>query len=129
MLTIKAVSERVGIPASAIRYYEKEGLLPNIQRASGIRQFSEQDIGWLTTICCFLKTGMPLATIRQIVELSALGDDTVEECRSILLKHREDLLVKIDELDHALSVVDAKIGIYDKKAAARTSDIAQKTND
>lgn len=116
MYSISEVSTQTSIPASTIRYYEKEGLLPNIKRTSGSRrQFDDGDIQWLQTIMCFLKTGMPLATIRRIVTLAQQGESTVDERREILLQHKENLLQQQRDLDTAMMHVNRKLELYETK--------------
>lgn len=64
--TIGEMAKMLGIPASTLRYYDKEGLLPFVVRSSGgIRQFRESDIEWLRVIGCMKKAGMSIKDIRQ----------------------------------------------------------------
>ena len=68
----------MGVPASTIRYYDKEGLLPFVGRSSGgIRVFTEKDFEWLRIIECLKKTGMSLKDIREYIELAMQGDETI----------------------------------------------------
>ena len=70
--TIGEMAKMLGVPASTLRYYDKEGLLPFVARSSGgIRQFRESDIEWLRVIGCMKKAGMSIKDIRQYLELSA----------------------------------------------------------
>ena len=60
------MAKMLGVPASTLRYYDKEGLLPFVARSSdGIRQFRESDIEWLRVIGCMKKAGMSIKDIRQ----------------------------------------------------------------
>lgn len=64
--TIGELAKMLGVPASTLRYYDKEGLLPFVARSSGgIRQFRENDIEWLRVIGCMKKAGMSIKDIRQ----------------------------------------------------------------
>ena len=64
--TIGEMAKMLGVPASTLRYYDKEGLLPFVARSSGgIRQFRESDIEWLRVIGCMKKAGMSIKDIRQ----------------------------------------------------------------
>lgn len=111
--SIAEASKMAGVPASTIRYYEKEGLLPRINRTSGcMRRFEDGDIEWLNFIVCFLKTGMPLASVKKIVELAQQGDDTIEERKKILRDHREELQKRQRELDEAMAAVEKKLKLY-----------------
>ena len=74
--TIGDMAKMLGVPASTLRYYDKEGLLPFVARSSGgIRQFRESDIEWLRVIGCMKKAGMSIKDIRQYLEGGAAGPD------------------------------------------------------
>lgn len=76
--TVGEMARRMGVPASTIRYYDKEGLLPFVGRSSGgIRVFTEKDFEWLRIIECLKKTGMSLKDIREYIELAMQGDETI----------------------------------------------------
>ncbi|MFR3373904.1 MAG: MerR family transcriptional regulator [Faecalibacterium sp.] len=69
--TVGEMAQKLGVPASTLRYYDKEGLLPFVERSSGgIRMFRENDFEWLQVIRCMKKAGMSIKDIRQYIELS-----------------------------------------------------------
>jgi DNA-binding transcriptional MerR regulator len=73
--TVGEMAQKLGVPASTLRYYDKEGLLPFVERSSGgIRMFRENDFEWLQVIRCMKKAGMSIKDIRQYIELSMQGD-------------------------------------------------------
>ena len=77
--TVGEMAKLLGVTASTLRYYDKEGLLPFVERSSGgIRMFRESDIEWLRVIECMKKAGMSIKDIRQYIELALKGDDTIE---------------------------------------------------
>ena len=77
--TVGEMAQKLGVPASTLRYYDKEGLLPFVERSSGgIRMFRENDFEWLQVIRCMKKAGMSIKDIRQYIELSMQGDDTID---------------------------------------------------
>ena len=77
--TVGEMAQKLGVPASTLRYYDKEGLLPFMERSSGgIRMFRESDFEWLQVIRCMKKAGMPIKDIRQYIELAMQGDDTID---------------------------------------------------
>lgn len=113
-LSIKKVSERLGIPPHTIRYYEKEGLLPFIQRDEhGNRIFENKDLEWINLMTCFRVTGMPVAALKHIVDLALQGDSTISERRAILEKHKDELKRQQLELDRAFEAVNYKLSKYD----------------
>lgn len=67
MYTIGQVSEMFDLPVSTLRYYDKEGLFPELNRTSGIRQFSENEIEALRVIECLKKTGLQIKDIKQFM--------------------------------------------------------------
>lgn len=77
--TVGEMAQKLGVPASTLRYYDKEGLLPFVERSSGgIRMFRENDFEWLQVIRCMKKAGMSIKDIRQYIELAMQGDDTID---------------------------------------------------
>lgn len=122
--TVGEMAKLLGIPASTLRYYDKEGLLPNIKRTSGgIRVFQDSDFQWLHVIECMKKAGMPIKDIRRYIELSIQGDSTIEERLQMFRHQRQVLLNQIEELKHTLRMVDYKCWYYETAQKAGTVDI------
>ena len=69
-------AEKTGLPPSTIRFYDKEGLLPNIKRKNGIRVFEDMDLRLMGLLICLKNTGMPIQRIREYLELTSKGDET-----------------------------------------------------
>ena len=91
--TVGEMAQKLGVPASTLRYYDKEGLLPFVERSSGgIRMFRENDFEWLQVIGCMKKAGMSIRDIRQYIEQAQRGDDTIALRLVILHRQREVLL-------------------------------------
>ena len=77
--TVGEMAKKLDVPASTLRYYDKEGLLPFVERSSGgIRMFQESDFEWLQVIGCMKKAGMSIGDIRQYIELALRGDDAID---------------------------------------------------
>ena len=114
--TIKQVSERTNLSAHVLRFYEKEGLLSNINRSkSGIRSYSEDDLEWLGLICCLKNTGMSLKQIKEFMDLSAEGKKTLKQRCDILIEHRKNVEAQIQEMHKHLDKVSHKIDHYTKQ--------------
>lgn len=110
---IKEASEKLNIPASTIRYYEKKGLLPHLKRTeSGIRLFDDEMIDWITLVIYLLKTGMEISVLRKYTELAMEGDSTFNERLNILLNHKLALEEKQKELDNARNALNKKLSAY-----------------
>ena len=91
--TVGEMAKKLDVPASTLRYYDKEGLLPFVERSSGgIRMFQESDFEWLQVIGCMKKAGMSIRDIRQYIEQAQQGDDTIVLRLVILHRQREVLL-------------------------------------
>ena len=87
--TVGEMAKRLGVPASTLRYYDKEGLLPFVGRSSGgIRIFEEKDFEWLRIIECLKKTGMSLKDIREYIELAMQGDATIAQRLEMFRKQK-----------------------------------------
>ena len=93
MYTVGEMARLLNVPASTLRYYDKEGLLPFVERSSGgIRVFKDSDYEWLQVIGCLKKAGMSIRDIRQDIEQAQRGDDTIALRLVILHRQREVLL-------------------------------------
>ncbi|MEG2984508.1 MAG: MerR family transcriptional regulator [Peptostreptococcaceae bacterium] len=112
--TVKEVSMKTNLSSHTIRYYEKEGLLPFVKRdKSGNREFSDQDLEWISLIDCLKNTGMPLKNIKQYINWYIEGISTFDMRRDLLIQHRLNVLSQLEELKHNLDKIDKKITYYD----------------
>ena len=119
MYSIQEVSRRTGLTAHTLRFYEKEGLLPGVERSpSGIRQYSEEDLELLGGICCLKNTGMSLREIARFMQLTKQGDSTLRERYALLEAHREEVLARMEEMQSHLDRVTRKLGAYGEKLRA-----------
>ncbi|MCZ8520933.1 MULTISPECIES: MerR family transcriptional regulator [Paenibacillus] len=113
-LSIKEAAQQAGLMPHTLRFYEQEGLLPNVRRDDhGNRIFEPHDMGWLELITCLRATGMPVSEIKRMVELTREGDGTIPERKRILAQHRSAMLEKMNELQHATRKIDDKMQWYD----------------
>ncbi len=113
--TVSQIAKRLGIPASTLRYYDKEGLLPFLKRSSGgNRLFEDSDLEWLHLIQCMKQARMPLKEIRQYIQLVEQGSDTYQLRQQIFEHQREVLLDQMAQLQQTLDVVNYKCWYYEK---------------
>ncbi len=111
--TVKEIAEKTGLKPHVLRYYEKEGLLPNVKRTQGgIRQYTEKDLEWLGLIRCLKNTGMSIKQIRDFVSLSLRGPETLQKRCEMLQCHREDVLANISAMQEHLETVTHKIAYF-----------------
>ncbi len=95
MYTIGEVSKMFDIPISTLRYYDKEGLFPKIERKSGIRQFSEDEIEALRVFECLKKSGLKIRDIKKFIDWTELGNETLEERKNSLMTKNNRLRKKL----------------------------------
>ena len=125
--TVGEMARLLGVTASTLRYYDKEGLLPFVERSSGgIRMFQESDIEWLQIIGCMKKAGMSIKDIRQYIQMALQGDDTIE-MRLAMFRHQQEVLMEqMEELRHTMQIVEYKCWYYETAKAAGTIEAPQK---
>ena len=117
--SIQEVSKRTGVSMSAIRYYDVEGLLPDLSRLpNGHRRFSDDDVAMVEFLVCLRETGMPIRDLKHYVELAQRRGTGAERCR-LLEEHRDSVLSKIDSLSGQLKKIDSKIQLYHEALGKR----------
>lgn len=115
-MTIAEVSQKYGLPADTLRYYEKEGLIPPVHRTeSGLRDYTQQDCNWVEFIKCMRGAGLSIATLREYVRLFKQGDRTLQKRKNLLLQERQHLQARIQEQQAVLERLNYKIKIYEKQ--------------
>lgn len=114
MYTIGQVSEMFELPISTLRYYDKEGLFPNIQRESGIRKFGEKEIEALRIIECLKKSGLEIKDIKQFMQWCVQGSETYVQRRELFLKQKEAVEKEIDRMNRVLDMLKFKCWYYDE---------------
>jgi DNA-binding transcriptional MerR regulator len=115
-LSISEAAERTGLSTHTLRYYEREGLmLGGVDRASSShRRYSDSDITWVEFLTKLRSTAMPIAKVREYVDLVRLGDSSTPARLELLLKHRESVIAQLDEMTRSLAAIDYKISTYRK---------------
>ncbi len=110
---IKEFSQKCGLSAHTLRYYEKIGLLPTVERTdSNHRRYSERDVIWITFIKRLKATNMPLSEIQQYAELRAQGEGTEEARMHLLIAHARRLEQAIEHEQEHLERLKEKIRCY-----------------
>ena len=119
--TVGEMAKQLGVAPSTLRYYDKEGLLPFVERSSGgIRMFRDADIEWLQVIGCMKKAGMSIKDIRQYIEMALEGDDTIDLRLSMFRHQREVLKEHMEELRRTMEMVEYKCWYYETAKEAGT---------
>ena len=111
--SIREVSEMTGIPASTLRYYDREGLLPFLRRTrSGYRSFGEVDLATLQVVECLKDTGMSIEDMRRFSRWAREGDSTLHERRQMFLERREAVKAQIERMRKMLAIIEHKCEYY-----------------
>ncbi len=118
LLSISDAAQRTGLSTHTLRYYERAGLmLDPVDRASSThRRYSQSDINWVTFLTKLRSTSMPIARVREYVDLCRRGEDTIADRLELLLTHRIVVANQLDEMRKSLAAIDFKIETYQGKA-------------
>ena len=122
--TIGEIARKLGITASTLRYYDKEGLLPFVERSEGgIRIFKDEDLDWFEIIECLKKTGMPLKEIKEFIDWCVEGDSTIDQRLDLIRKQQEAVELQIKSMQENLKILRYKRWYYETAKAAGTCEI------
>ncbi|WP_311081375.1 MerR family transcriptional regulator [Paenibacillus polymyxa] len=114
MYSIKEVQIKSGLPASTLRYYEKEGILPDVGRDEGGRRvYTEKQIDWIRFLMAMKDTGMTIEEIKAYLELNVKGEATIQERRDFLVAHKKKVEAHVAQTQHNLEKIIQKIAFYD----------------
>lgn len=124
LYTVGEMAKLLGVPASTLRYYDQEGLLPFVERSEGgMRVFKDSDYEWLKVIECLKQTGMPLKEIKQFIFLSMQGDETIAPRLELIRQQREAVIRQMEQLQQTLETLDFKVWYYETAQAAGTTAV------
>ncbi len=111
--TIGEMAKKLNVAPSTLRFYDKEGLLPFVERSSGgIRVFNDRDFEWLQVIACLKKAGMKLSDIKLFVELAMQGDETISKRLELIIAQKKEVENQIEELNKTLATLEFKEWYY-----------------
>lgn len=114
MATTKEVCEQVGISYETLKFYCKEGLVPNVKRdKNNYRIFDEKNIAWLKGLQCLRKCGMSIKDMKLYMNYCLEGPSTINKRKEMLHKLKGSLLEKINELNECIDFIDNKQSFYD----------------
>jgi MerR family transcriptional regulator, aldehyde-responsive regulator len=123
-MKIAEVSEQYGLSADTLRYYERVGLIPPVNRnESGIRDYNELDLRRVEFIKCMRSAGLPVEVLIEYVALVQQGDKTIEARKEILKEQRELLAARMQEMQKTLDILDYKIEVYEKAVLKKEKEM------
>ncbi|MBU8687427.1 MerR family transcriptional regulator [Priestia megaterium] len=115
LFSIQQVASMTGLSTHTLRYYEKIGLIKNVQRdQTGYRQYTDFDLAWIQFLIRLRVTGMPMLKMKQFSDLRQKGDSTITARKELLEEHSKDVLGKIKELELNSHRIEEKIAHYKK---------------
>lgn len=128
-MTITEVSKKYEISADTIRYYERIGLIPPINRKpSGVRDFTQEDCNWVEFVKCMRSAGLSIEILIEYVSLFKQGNNTIKARKELLIDQRNQLANKIKEMNIILERLDNKIDGYEDRVL-RNEEKLRKNDD
>ncbi len=125
-MKIAEVSERYGLSLDTLRYYERIGLIPPVNRnESGIRDYNELDLRRVDFIKCMRSAGLPVEVLIEYVALVQKGDKTIDARKEILVEQREQLIARMNEMQKTLDILNHKIEVYEQAVLKKEKEIVQ----
>ena len=125
-MRIAEVSVRYGISSDTLRYYERIGLIPPVNRnESGIRDYDEFDVRRVEFIKCMRSAGLPIEALIEYVGLVQQGDRTIEARKEILKEQRDQLVARMKEMQKTLDMLDYKISVYENAVLEKEKELIQ----
>lgn len=122
MYTIGQVSERTGLPISTLRYYDKEGLFPHMERVSGARRFSERELEALRVIECLKASGLEIRDIRQFMDWCAQGSETYPQRRELFVRQKAAVEAELERMERVRDMLIFKCWYYEQAMADGNED-------
>ncbi|KAF6583190.1 MULTISPECIES: MerR family transcriptional regulator [Paenibacillus] len=127
--SISEVAKELNLTAYALRYYDKEGLMPFVERtSSGTRLFKESDIDALKIIECLKSTGMPIKEIKNFIDWCSGGDSTLQQRYDMFLERKATVEAQMEELRKTMEVIEHKCLYYKTALDAGTENIHKNNN-
>lgn len=116
LYTVGEIAKILGIPFSTLRYYDKEGLLPFVERSSsGIRMFTEKDYEWLKVIECLKQSGLSIKEIKNFIDMAMQGDGSSLTKRLTLFQARRDAIKEqMKNMQATLDLLEFKCWYYEQ---------------
>ncbi|MBT2696123.1 MerR family transcriptional regulator [Bacillus sp. ISL-40] len=126
--SISEVAKELNLTVYTLRYYDKEGLIPFVERTpSGTRLFKESDIDALKVIECLKATGMPIKEIKTFIDWCSDGDSTLKQRYDMFLDRKAHVEAQMEELKKTMEVIEHKSLYYKTALDAGTEDIHNNT--
>ncbi|MCH5171833.1 MAG: MerR family transcriptional regulator [Erysipelotrichales bacterium] len=123
--SIKEIANIMNVTTSTVRYWDSEGLLPNIKRVNGIRVFEDEDFKWLRVLNCMKNINMPIKKIKDYLDLAKKGDSTLQERYEMILEQKHIIEKQINDLNNCLKEFEYKEWYYKTAIEAGTEKVVE----
>ena len=126
-MKISEISKLTKLSISTLRYYDAQGLLPNIKRdKEGNRDFDQQDINTIKIIECLKTSGLKIKEIKKFMNWCQEGDATIEKRLELFQEQEKNIKQEIEKLTHSLYLIQYKEWYYQKAKEDKTEDFVKK---
>lgn len=123
-MTITEASKEFGLSVDTLRYYERIGLIPHVNKTkSGIRDYDENSCKWIKFAKCMRSAGLPIETLIEYVQLWQQGDQTAEVRKELLVEQRDNLTEKMAQIQATLDRLNEKIEKYETVIIPRMNEL------
>jgi MerR family transcriptional regulator, aldehyde-responsive regulator len=123
-MTITEVSKKFDLSQDTLRYYERIGLIPSVNRnKSGIRNYTEEDCRWVEFIKCMRSAGLPIEALIEYVTLFQKGDETVVARKELLVEQRNELVARMEDMKKTLGRLNDKITRYEQTVVEKEKEL------
>ena len=116
--TISENAKLMGVSTYTLRYYDKEGLFPNVKRVNGIRIFEDKDFEWLRVLNCLRNINMPIKKMKEYVELCQQGDASLKDRLKMIEEQEESINAQIKTLEYYKQEIYFKKKYYEEAIKA-----------
>lgn len=126
LYTIGEIAKVLGLPTSTLRFYDKKGLLPFMERSSGgMRMFTDNDLECLRIVECLKQSGMSLADIKDFIRMTTEGDKTIDERLAMFKRRKAEVEAQIEEMKKVLETISFKCWFYETAKSAGTTAVPE----
>jgi len=124
-MMIAEVSKKFDLSKDTLRYYERIGLIPGVNRNSGIRDYTEEDCNWVEFIKCMRSAGLPIEVLIEYVTLFQQGNATTKARKELLIEQRKQLIAKMEDMKKTLERLNYKIERYDQSVVEKEKELTR----
>ena len=125
-MTIAETSRKYDMTQDTLRYYERIGLIPGVNRSkSGIRNYTDEDCKWVEFAKCMRGAGIQIEALIEYVALFQQGDSTADARKELLIEQRRQLAERLDDMQKTLKRLDIKIERYEQTVQRKEMELRQ----